>query len=92
MTTLTLNRGERFNPLSLEMIAALARELEAVAADRTVRAVVLAGAGRGFSAGHDLREMRARAGDKAWQQKLFSDCSRMMVRLTEIPQPVVARV
>jgi len=92
VATLTLNRGERFNPLSLEMIAAIARELDAIAADRTVRVVVVAGAGRGFCAGHDLKEMRARAGDKAWQQKLFSDCSRMMVKLTEIPQPVVARV
>jgi enoyl-CoA hydratase/carnithine racemase len=92
VTTLTLNRGERFNPLSLEMIASIERELDAVGADRSIRAVVLAGAGRGFSAGHDLKEMRAHSGDKAWQQKLFADCSRMMVKLTEIPQPVVARV
>jgi enoyl-CoA hydratase/carnithine racemase len=92
VTTLTLNRGERFNPLSLEMIAALERELDAVGADRTVRAVVLAGAGKGFCAGHDLREMRAHSEDKAWQKVLFSNCSRMMVKLTEIPQPVIARV
>jgi enoyl-CoA hydratase/carnithine racemase len=92
VTTLTLNRGERFNPLSLEMIAAIERELDAIGADRTVRAVVLAGAGRGFCAGHDLKEMRAHAGDKPWQQKLFQDCSRMMVKLTDIPQPVIARV
>jgi enoyl-CoA hydratase/carnithine racemase len=92
VTTLTLNRGERFNPLSLEMIASIERELDAVGADRSIRAVVLAGAGRGFSAGHDLKEMRAHSGDKAWQQKLFADCSRMMVKFTEIPQPVIARV
>jgi enoyl-CoA hydratase/carnithine racemase len=92
VATLTLNRGERFNPLSVEMIAALERELDAVGADRTVRAVVLAGAGRGFCAGHDLREMRAHSGDKPWQQMLFSSCSRMMVKFTEIPQPVIARV
>jgi enoyl-CoA hydratase/carnithine racemase len=92
VTTLTLNRGDRFNPLSLEMIAAIERELDAIAAERTIRAVVLAAAGRGFCAGHDLKEMRAHAGDKAWQQKLFTDCSRMMVKITEIPQPVVARV
>lgn len=92
VVTLTLNRGERFNPLSLAMIAAMEQELDAVAADRTVRAVVLAGAGRGFSAGHDLKEMRAHSDDKAWQQRLFTDCSRMMVKLTEIPQPVIARV
>jgi enoyl-CoA hydratase/carnithine racemase len=90
--TLTLNRGERFNPLSLEMVGAIERALDAVAADRTIRVVVLAGAGRGFCAGHDLKEMRAHSDDKAWQQRLFADCSRMMTKLTEIPQPVIARV
>jgi len=92
VATLTLNRGERFNPLSLEMIAAIEAQLDAIAADRTLRVVVLAAAGRGFCAGHDLKEMRAHSGDKAWQQRLFGDCSRMMVKLTEIPQPVIARV
>jgi enoyl-CoA hydratase/carnithine racemase len=92
VVTLTLNRGERFNPLSSAMLAAIEAELEAVAADRTARVVVLAGAGRGFCAGHDLKEMRAHSDDKAWQRKLFGDCSRMMVKFTEIPQPVIARV
>lgn len=92
VATLTLNRGERMNPLSLAMIAALERELDALAVDRSTRVVVLAGAGRGFSAGHDLKEMRAHADDKPWQRRLFEDCSRMMVKLTEIPQPVIARV
>lgn len=89
--TLTLNRGERFNPLSSAMIAALQAELDAIAADSTVRVLVLAGAGKGFSAGHDLKEMRGHA-DKGWQRKLFDDCSRMMVTLTRLPQPVIARV
>jgi enoyl-CoA hydratase/carnithine racemase len=92
VVTLTLNRGERMNPLSLEMIAALERELDALATDRSTRVVVLAGAGRGFSAGHDLKEMRAHSDDKAWQERLFAQCSRMMVKLTELPQPVIARV
>lgn len=92
VVTLTLNRGERFNPLSSAMLAAIEAELDAVAADRTARVVVLAGAGRGFCAGHDLKEMRAHSDDKAWQRKLFGDCSRMMVKFTEIPQPVIARV
>jgi enoyl-CoA hydratase/carnithine racemase len=92
VVTLTLNRGERFNPLSAAMIAALESELDALATDETARALVLAGAGRGFCAGHDLKEMRAHSEDKAWQQKLFSDCNRMMVKLTELPQPVIARV
>ncbi|HUM12096.1 MAG TPA: enoyl-CoA hydratase [Myxococcaceae bacterium] len=92
VVTLTLNRGERFNPLSTAMIAALERELDALRADRTARVVVLAGAGRGFCAGHDLKEMRAHSADKSWQQKLFADASRMMVKMTEIPQPIIARV
>jgi len=50
VVTLTLNRGERFNPLSSGMIAALESELDALATDETARAVVLAGAGRGFCA------------------------------------------
>jgi enoyl-CoA hydratase/carnithine racemase len=54
--------------------------------------VVLAGAGRGFCAGHDLKELRAHSDDKPWQQKLFADCSRMMVKMTQIPQPIIARV
>ncbi len=92
VTTLTLNRGDRFNPLSTAMIAALEAQIDAVGADRTSRVVVLAAAGRGFCAGHDLKEMRGRADDKEWQRKLFTDCSRMMVKITEIPQPVIARV
>jgi enoyl-CoA hydratase/carnithine racemase len=90
--TLTLNRGEQFNPLSSAMIAALQAELDAVAADESVRAIVFAALGRGFCAGHDLKEMRAYAGDAAWQRRLFDDCSHLMMTLTRIPQPVIARV
>lgn len=90
--TLTLNRGERFNPLSSAMIAALDAELESAAREDSTRVIVLAAAGRGFSAGHDLKEMRAHAGDKSWQRELFNACSQMMVRLTTLPQPVIARV
>jgi enoyl-CoA hydratase/carnithine racemase len=92
VATITLNRGERYNPLSSAMIAALQAELDRVAADESVRAVVLAAAGRGFSAGHDLKEMRAHTGDDAWQRSLFDECSRMMLSLTRMPQPVIARV
>ena len=90
--TLTLNRGERFNPLSSAMIAALDAELDAAAGDASTRVVVLAAAGKGFSAGHDLKEMRAHAHDKGWQHELFDACGRMMMQLTTLPQPVIARV
>ena len=91
VSTLTLNRGERLNPLSSEMIAVLAVELKAIGADPSVRAVVLAGAGRGFCAGHDMKEIHAHP-DAAWQQKLFDDCAAMMQAIVALPQPVIARV
>lgn len=92
VVTLTLDRGDRFNPLSSAMILALEARLDELAGERSARVVVLSAAGRGFCAGHDLKEMRAHAGDKPWQRKLFDDCSRMMLKLTQIPQPVIARV
>ena len=64
----------------------------AIANDSSVRVVILAAEGKGFCAGHDLKEMRAHPNDKSWQQGLFDACSRMMIALTEIPQPVIARV
>jgi enoyl-CoA hydratase/carnithine racemase len=92
VATLTLNRPERFNPLSSQMITAIQAELDAIANDSSVRVVILAAGGRGFCAGHDLKEMRAHTEDGSWQQDLFDACSRMMIALTEIPQPVIARV
>jgi enoyl-CoA hydratase/carnithine racemase len=89
---LTLNRPDRFNPLSFDMISALQSALEAIADDATIRVVVLAANGRGFCAGHDLKEMRAHAEDGAWQRTLFDECSRMMLTVTQLPQPVIARV
>ena len=89
---LTLTRGDRYNPLSSAMIAALQAELDAIAADESARVVILGAEGKGFSAGHDLKELRAHAGDYEWQRKLFDDCSRTMLALTRLPQPVIARV
>ncbi|MEO8849102.1 MAG: enoyl-CoA hydratase [Casimicrobiaceae bacterium] len=89
--TLTLNRGERYNPLSLAMVDALDAELAAVGADSSVRVIVIAARGKGFSAGHDLKEMRAHR-EIAWQRDLFARCNAMMLRLTQLPQPTIARV
>jgi len=89
--TLTLNRGERFNALSQAMIAALEAELDRLAEDRATRVVVLAANGKGFCAGHDLKELRAHP-ELDWQRQLFEACSRMMIKLTRLPQPVIARV
>jgi len=89
--TLTLNRPAQFNALSSGLMAALQLELERAAADPAVRVVVLASAGKAFCAGHDLREMRA-APSLDYYQKLFAQCSRMMLTIQRMPQPVIARV
>lgn len=89
--TVTMNRGDRFNPLSTSMIAALDATFDAIAADPGVRVVVLTGAGRAFCAGHDLTEMRAHI-DHAWQRALFDQCTSMMTKMIRMPQPVIARV
>lgn len=91
VATLTLNRPTQFNSLSEELLTELQNALDAIAADASVRVVVLAGAGKAFCAGHDLKEMRA-SPDKAYQQALFKKCGRMMMKLVELPQPVIARV
>jgi enoyl-CoA hydratase/carnithine racemase len=88
---LTLNRGERYNPLSRAMIAALQGELSRIAGEPSIRCVVLAAEGKGFCAGHDLKELRAHA-DLAWQQEHFAACNALMLLLTTLPQPVIARV
>jgi len=87
---LTLNRGDRYNPLSRAMITALQSEVTRIGADSAIRCVVLAAEGKGFCAGHDLKELRAHP-DLAWQQELFSACNALMVSLTTLPQPVIAR-
>jgi len=91
VATLSMNRGAQFNALSSAMIAALQTHLDALAVDRDVRVVVLAGEGRAFCAGHDLREMRASPGESFYQQ-LFARCTKMMRTLQLMPQPVIARV
>lgn len=89
--TLTLNRPAQFNALSEALLGELQSALDAIAADAAVRVVVLAGAGKAFCAGHDLKEMRA-APDRATMQALFKRCARVMLMIQQMPQPVIARV
>ncbi len=91
VTTLTLNRPKQFNALSQAMLAALQSALDAIAQDDSVRVVVIAANGKAFCAGHDLKEMRAHT-DQAFHQTLFEQCSRMMLTINQMPQPVLARV
>ena len=89
--TLTLNRPHQYNALSEELIEALQKTFDAIAEDDAVRVVVLTGAGRGFCAGHDLKEMIPHA-DKAYFEDLFARCNRMMQTIMALPKPVIAKV
>jgi len=91
VATLTLNRGEKFNPLSEEMMSALQAELDALKGDASVRVVVLAAAGKAFCAGHDLKQMRAQPAED-YYKNLFNQCSKLMLTIQQLPQPVIARV
>ncbi len=91
VATLTLNRPGQFNALSSALIDELQTTFDRLAADPAVSVVVLAANGRGFCAGHDLKEIRA-MGDVRDVESLFARCSRMMMTITPLPQPVIARV
>jgi enoyl-CoA hydratase/carnithine racemase len=91
VVTLTLNRPQAFNALSSGMLTALQSELDALKQDETARVLVLAAAGKAFCAGHDLKEMRAQP-SLDYYQELFAQCARMMLSLTRLPVPVIARV
>jgi enoyl-CoA hydratase/carnithine racemase len=91
VVTLTLNDPARFNALGADMLAALQQTLDALVGDDGVRVVVLAGAGKAFCAGHNLKDMAAHP-DLAWYQQLFAQCSRMMLSLQKLDVPVIARV
>lgn len=91
ITTLTLNRPNQYNALSEELLAALQQRTDELMNDDSVRVVILAGNGKAFSAGHDLKEMRSKH-DEEYYRRLFKQCSNVMLGLLSLPQPVIARV
>lgn len=91
ITTLTLNRPNHYNALSHALLTELQTTLDGISTDENVRVVVLAAGGPAFCAGHDLKELRAHT-DQGAHRALFEQCSRMMLTLNRLPQPVIARV
>ncbi|MBS0473144.1 MAG: enoyl-CoA hydratase [Proteobacteria bacterium] len=93
---LTLNRAGARNALSVGLMGALQEALDAAAADKAVRAVVIAAEGPAFSSGHDLKEMTARRADadkgKAFFAALFAQCSKLMQTVVRHPKPVIAEI
>ena len=91
VATLTLNRPQARNALSMALMGALQDALDAIRQDPGVRVVILRGAGPAFCAGHDLKEMRADPSREA-TEAVFRACARLMLSLTRLPQPVIAQV
>ena len=93
---LTLNSPERLNALSDEMLAVLTSMLDTLASDASVKAVIIAGSGKAFCAGHDLKQMQAKRADDdggaAAFKDLFDRCAAMMGKIQSLPQPVIAQV
>ncbi len=89
---LILNRPEKRNALSLELMSAVIAKLDEAAEDEGLRVLVVRGNGPIFSAGHDIREMAAHGDDLHYMRKIFHTCNRMMLRLHQLPQPVIAQV
>jgi len=91
IATLTLNRPDQYNALSAALLAALQSAVRDLARDASVRVVVIAGAGKAFCAGHDLKEIHEHA-DPRFAKHAFERCQTVMTGLTQLPQPVIARV
>ena len=91
VTRLTLNRPGQYNALSAAMLTELQKTLDTISEDDGIRVVILAAKGNAFCAGHDLKEMRS-SDDRAFHQELFRQCSRMMLTINQLPQPVIAEV
>jgi len=91
IATVTLNRGKKFNALSMAVLDELLETLIEIGKDKSIRVVVLQGDGKAFCAGHDLKEMREDSSRPA-MQALFARCSEVMLKLTSIPQPVIASI
>lgn len=89
--TLTLNRPLNFNCLSEQLLDSLQDAFQDLAVDENIRVIVLAGNGKAFCAGHDLKEMRANP-NQEYYEALFKKCSALMMTMLGLPQPVIARV
>lgn len=91
IATLTMERAQARNALSMELMTALIGAFGAITADTSIKAVILKGAGPAFCAGHDLKEMRVNPG-RDFMRETFETCARLMLAITKLRQPVIAAV
>ena len=88
---LTLNRGQQYNPLSLKMMQSLNEKVVQVSLDKEIKVVVIKGDGKGFCAGHDLKEMNTHR-EQVWLTSLFNECNLLMKNIMDSPKPFIAQV
>ena len=91
ITTVTLNRPNAYNALSLSLMKELLTVFEQISTAKHTGVVILKGAGRGFCAGHDLKEISS-SKDQKLHDETFQTCSKLMQTITQLPQPVIAQV
>jgi enoyl-CoA hydratase/carnithine racemase len=89
---LTLNNPEKRNALSLDMMSAVIAKMDAAAEEADIRVLVIRANGPVFSAGHDIKEMASNNTDLHYLRRIFSTCNKMMLRIHQVPQPVIAQV
>ena len=87
-----LTNGKKYNPLSLDLIRALTKALKEVSSQAKVKVLIISSEGPGFSAGHDLDELRKNKNNKEFFKLLFNECSILMQTIMTLPQPVIAEV
>ena len=89
---INLNNGQKYNPLSLSVLKSITKEITLLSEEKEVKVIIISSNGPGFSAGHDLEELKKNRNNKAFFLKLFSKCSELMQKILAIPQPVIAEV
>ena len=87
-----LTNGKKHNPLSLQLIKNLTKALGDVSAQTKIKVIIISSEGPGFSAGHDLEELRQNKKNKVFFKNLFDECSILMQTILKLPQPVIAEV
>ena len=89
--TVTLDRAEKYNTLTSQVISSISSVLKEVQQSESIRVLIIKATGKAFSTGHDLKEIDEK-GTETFLNKLFTDCSEMMQLIRKIPQPVIAQV
>jgi len=91
ISNLIINRPKSYNSLSIECMESIMDELKDISQDSSIKVVILSGAGKGFCAGHDMKDLRANP-DKSFYEKTFNTSSKMMISIVNFPKPVIAKV